>query len=81
MKALEQFKNLSMEEKTEIINSYLQEDKNAEDTTIVQYMFFKCVDICVQTNSENFWLESYLKKIGKTAKMHFELQDWNTEDK
>ena len=51
MTKLEIFKNLSIEEKKEIIDSYLTEDKKAEEMTIIQYLFLKCVTICEETNA------------------------------
>lgn len=75
MKNLEIFKNLSIEEKKEIIDSYFTEDKKAEETTIIQYLFLKCVTICEETNADNIKIESELKKLNKVAKFVFTLTD------
>lgn len=75
MTKLEIFKNLSIEEKKEIIDSYLTEDKKAEEMTIIQYLFLKCVTICEETNTDNIKIESHLKKLNKTAKFIFTLTD------
>ena len=75
MKTLETFKNLSIEEKKGIIDSYMTEDKKAEEMTIIQYLFLKCVSICEDTGSDDIIIESHLKKLNKTAKFEFTLTD------
>jgi len=72
---LKEFIELSQEEKNEIIEYYMKVDNGADDMTIMQYLFFKCVWICQDTNADDLKLEADLLKINKKASLKFTFED------
>lgn len=75
MSDIEKFKNLPQKDKNEIIDYYFKEKWKADEMTIIQYLFFKCVWICQETWADNLKLESDLLKINKKASLKFTLDD------
>lgn len=67
------FDGLSQEDKNEILNSIFLEQ--LDEVNIMQFLFFKCAKICVETNADNLELKSDLLKINKKGVLKFELQE------
>lgn len=72
---LEKFKSLSMKDKTEIINSYFLEDKKWTESTMLQYLFYLCVEICDERNANNIKMSADIGKLNKKATFKFTLID------
>lgn len=73
MNTKEFFDGLSQEDKNEILNSIFLEQ--LDEVNIMQFLFFKCAKICVETNADNIKLKSDLLKINKKGVLKFELQE------
>lgn len=67
------FNSLPQEDKNEILNSIFLEQ--LDEVNIMQFLFFKCAKICVETNADNLELKSDLLKINKKGILKFELQE------
>lgn len=69
------FRGLDLEKRVAVIESFLKEDKKAEDLEILQLAFFKGVQICNETNAETLELKWDFAKIWKKAKLKITLSD------
>lgn len=77
MNSKDYFNSLSQEDKNEILNSIFLEQ--LDEVNIMQFLFFKCAKLCVETNADNLKLQMDLLKINKKGVLEFKLEElWHT---